>query len=34
MHSVGHRPELEEFHIRKIELERCPGGAKLVSGSL
>ena len=29
--SVGHRPELEEFHSRKIELERRTGGAKLVS---
>jgi putative ATP-binding cassette transporter len=29
--SVGHRPELEAFHTRKIELERRPGGAKLVS---
>ena len=28
--SVGHRPELEEFHSRKIELERRTGGAKLV----
>jgi putative ATP-binding cassette transporter len=29
--SVGHRPELEEFHDRKITLERRRGGAKLVS---
>jgi vitamin B12/bleomycin/antimicrobial peptide transport system ATP-binding/permease protein len=29
--SVGHRPELEAFHNRKIELERRRGGAKLVS---
>src|SRR5262245_31374012 len=28
--SVGHRPELEAFHTRKIELERRRGGAKLV----
>jgi putative ATP-binding cassette transporter len=28
--SVGHRPELEAFHTRKIELERRYGGAKLV----
>jgi putative ATP-binding cassette transporter len=28
--SVGHRPELEPFHSRKITLERRPGGAKLV----
>jgi vitamin B12/bleomycin/antimicrobial peptide transport system ATP-binding/permease protein len=28
--SVGHRPELEPFHTRKITLERHPGGAKLV----
>jgi vitamin B12/bleomycin/antimicrobial peptide transport system ATP-binding/permease protein len=28
--SVGHRPELEAFHTRKIELERRSGGAKLV----
>jgi putative ATP-binding cassette transporter len=28
--SVGHRPELEQFHSRKIELERRKGGAKLV----
>jgi putative ATP-binding cassette transporter len=29
--SVGHRPELEAFHSRKIKLERRRGGAKLVS---
>jgi vitamin B12/bleomycin/antimicrobial peptide transport system ATP-binding/permease protein len=28
--SVGHRPELEAFHTRKIELARRSGGAKLV----
>jgi len=29
--SVGHRPELEQFHSRKLVLERRAGGAKLVS---
>jgi putative ATP-binding cassette transporter len=29
--SVGHRPELEAFHDRKIVLERRRGAAKLVS---
>ena len=29
--SVGHRPELERFHSRKLVLERRPGGAKLIS---
>jgi putative ATP-binding cassette transporter len=29
--SVGHRPELEAFHSRKVVLERRKGGAKLVS---
>jgi putative ATP-binding cassette transporter len=29
--SVGHRPELEAFHSRKIILERRRGGARLVS---
>jgi putative ATP-binding cassette transporter len=29
--SVGHRPELEQFHSRKIVLERRRGGAKLVT---
>jgi putative ATP-binding cassette transporter len=28
--SVGHRPELEAFHERKIELEHRPGGARIV----
>ena len=28
--SVGHRPELEAFHTRKIELARSGGGAQLV----
>jgi putative ATP-binding cassette transporter len=28
--SVGHRPELEAFHERKLMLERRPGGARLV----
>jgi putative ATP-binding cassette transporter len=28
--SVGHRPELEAFHTRKVELERRPEGARLV----
>jgi putative ATP-binding cassette transporter len=28
--SVGHRPELEAFHTRKIELERRREGARLV----
>jgi putative ATP-binding cassette transporter len=28
--SVGHRPELEAFHTRKIELEQRVGAAKLV----
>jgi putative ATP-binding cassette transporter len=28
--SVGHRPELEAFHTRKIELEKHADGAKLV----
>ncbi len=28
--SVGHRPELEAFHSRKITLERRRGGAKFV----
>ncbi len=28
--SVGHRPELESFHTRKIELARRRDGAKLV----
>jgi putative ATP-binding cassette transporter len=29
--SVGHREELEQFHNRKLTLERRRGGAKLVS---
>ncbi len=29
--SVGHRPELERFHLRKLVLERRAGGAKLIS---
>jgi putative ATP-binding cassette transporter len=29
--SVGHRPELEPFHNRKIVLERRRGGTRLVS---
>ena len=28
--SVGHRPELEEYHERKLVLEHRPGGARLV----
>jgi putative ATP-binding cassette transporter len=32
--SVGHRPELEQFHSRKLILERRRGGAKLVSDIL
>lgn len=28
--SVGHRPELEAFHDRKIVLEHKPGGAQIV----
>lgn len=28
--SVGHRPELEQFHTRKIVLKRQRGGARLV----
>lgn len=28
--SVGHRPELEEFHERKLVLEHRPGGARFV----
>jgi putative ATP-binding cassette transporter len=28
--SVGHRPELEAFHTRKVELERRDDGARLV----
>ena len=29
--SVGHRPELEAFHSRKIVLERRRGGARFVT---
>ena len=29
--SVGHRPELEQFHSRKLVLERRAGGAKLIN---
>ncbi len=29
--SIGHRPELEAFHGRKIVLKRVRGGAKFVS---
>ena len=29
--SVGHRPELEAFHSRKIVLEGSRGGAKFVT---
>jgi vitamin B12/bleomycin/antimicrobial peptide transport system ATP-binding/permease protein len=29
--SVGHRPELEAFHSRKIVLERRRGAARFVS---
>jgi len=29
--SVGHRVELEEFHSRKITLEKRDGGARLLS---
>ncbi len=32
--SVGHRPELERFHLRKLVLERRAGGAKLISDLL
>ncbi|MES2906347.1 MAG: ABC transporter ATP-binding protein/permease, partial [Pseudomonadota bacterium] len=32
--SVGHRPELEQFHNRKLILERRRGGAKLVNDIL
>jgi vitamin B12/bleomycin/antimicrobial peptide transport system ATP-binding/permease protein len=32
--SVGHRPELEAFHERKVSLIRREGGAKLVTGEL
>src|SRR5215212_8328222 len=32
--SVGHRPELEAFHERKVNLVRRKGGAKLLSGEV
>jgi putative ATP-binding cassette transporter len=32
--SVGHRPELEAFHERKVNLIRKEGGAKLVPGEV
>jgi putative ATP-binding cassette transporter len=32
--SVGHRPELEAFHERKVNLVRREGGAKLITGDL
>jgi vitamin B12/bleomycin/antimicrobial peptide transport system ATP-binding/permease protein len=32
--SVGHRPELEAFHERKVNLVRREGGAKLVPGEI
>jgi putative ATP-binding cassette transporter len=32
--SVGHRPELEAFHERKINLVRREGGAKLITGEV
>ncbi len=32
--SVGHRPELEAFHERKVNLIRREGGAKLVPGEI
>jgi hypothetical protein len=32
--SVGHRPELEAFHERKVNLMRREGGARLVPGEV
>jgi vitamin B12/bleomycin/antimicrobial peptide transport system ATP-binding/permease protein len=32
--SVGHRPELEAFHSRKLNLLRREGGARLVPGDI
>jgi putative ATP-binding cassette transporter len=32
--SVGHRPELEAFHERKVNLVRRKGGAKLMTGEM
>ena len=31
--SVGHRPELEAFHERKVNLIRREGGAKLMTAA-
>jgi putative ATP-binding cassette transporter len=32
--SVGHRPELEAFHERKVNLVRRKGGARLMTGDI
>ena len=32
--SVGHRPELEAFHDRKLTIARRPGGAVIVADTL
>src|SRR5204863_8750994 len=32
--SVGHRPELEAFHERQVNLIRRKGGAKLITGEV
>jgi putative ATP-binding cassette transporter len=32
--SVGHRPELEAFHQRKLILESAPAGARIVADEL
>ena len=32
--SVGHRPELEAFHERTVNLVRRKGGAKLLTGEV
>ena len=29
--SIGHRPELEAYHYRKLVFERRPGGARLMT---
>jgi putative ATP-binding cassette transporter len=29
--SIGHRPELEKFHQRKLTMQACPGGARIVA---
>jgi putative ATP-binding cassette transporter len=29
--SIGHRPELEAFHERKLIMERAPAGARIVA---